>query len=304
MAKPVKSFHPEAGGWRIKITTAGGTEIFSKEQLQENRGHDSYGAEYLIRFHFPFDISSDSNTGNFWIYNPGQQLIAEFERHDLVKIEASYQPFEDHKELLLEGTIEDIIVDTISETTRMLHIRVGDTTDIWPTALTTEKYCPGVKASVVATDLIEKKLELPLGKIDPKEDPKYNKGLSIVGAVRPELEMVVRDMRSKMHVSRRMVYITQPDRGIPSGVTLSLDNGLLKIRPTMAIAEDMQYIAAVTEQEHPQLYEVKALLTPKLWADSEFTVESEDMNLDLRVLRGSHDCDGRHFLTGLWVVEQ
>jgi hypothetical protein len=304
MAKPIASFKGEGGGWRIKITTASGTEIFSQEQLQKHRGEHSRGARFLIRFHFPFDISSDSNTGDFWIYNPGRQLITEFKRHDLVKIEAGYAPFEDHKELLLEGTIEDIIVDTVSPTTHMLHVRVGDTTDIWPMCLASERYSPGVKASTVATDLIEKKLELPIGKIDPKEDPKYEKGLSIVGAVRPELEMVVRDMRSKLHVSRRMVYITYPNKGIPSGVTLTPDNGLFKIKPTLGIAENMEYIAELTDYEHPMLYEIIALLTPALWSDSEFTVESKEVNLDLRALRGSHDCNGKSFITSIWAAEQ
>jgi len=302
MAKPVKAFRPEGGGWRIKITTAGGQEFFSQEQLQPRRGRDSCEAKYLIRFHFPFDISSDSNVGDIWIYNVRKETIEAFKRGDLVKVEASYQPFAKYRELLIEGTIEDALVDEVDKATRMLHVKIGDTTDIWPVAVASKLYGPGIKASVVARDLIAA-LSLPIGMMDPKEDPVYRKGLSLVGAVRPELEMVVRDMKSKLHISRRQVYITPPDKGVPSGVILNPKNGLLSAKPTLAVAEDMQYIAAVTGEEHPYLYEIKALLTPKLWSDSEFTVESDDLSGEFRVLRGSHDCNGRDFLTTVWAVE-
>jgi len=302
MAKPVKAFRPEGGGWRVKITTAGGQEFFSQEQLQPHRGRDSYQAKYLIRFHFPFDISSDSNIGDIWIYNVRKETIEAFKRGDLVKVEVAYQPFEKHRELLMEGTIEDVLVDEVDKATRMLHVKIGDTTDIWPVVVTTKQYGPGTKASVIAHDLIDE-LGLPIGKFSPKEDPTYTKGLSLVGAVRPELEMVVRDMKSKLHISRRQVYVTMPDQGVPSGVVLNPDNGLLAAKPTLAIAEDMQYIAAITGEEHPYLYEIRALLAPKLWSDSEFTVESDDLSGRFRALRGSHDCDGRNFLTRVWAVK-
>jgi len=303
MAKTIQEFKQEGSGWRIKVTTADGTEFFSQEQKQPHRGENSFDAEYLMRFHIPFDRSPDSNVGDLWLYNLEKQTITKFKRNELLKMEACFQPYEKHHELLYKGTIEDCLVDEVNAATRTLRVRLGDTTDLWPVKVTSKTYSPGVKAKVVAEDLINE-LTIDVGRLEPKENPTYTKGLSMVGAIRPELEMVVRDMKSKLHVSRRQVFILDPQKGVPSGVVLTPDNGLLAAKPTLSVPEDMQYVETLTDDESPVIYEIKALLTPKLWTDSEFEIaESKNLNGNFRILRGSHDCDGLNFLTTVWAVK-
>jgi len=303
VAKRLAEFQAEGGGWRTKVTTADGTEFYSQDERQADRGHGSTEAFYLIRFHVPFDVSSDSDLGEIKIYNLDEASVKKFKRGELVCLEAGYHPFEKHKELVINGTIEDLIVEQLTKVTWVLTIYIGDTTDVWPVAMCSKTYSPGVKARVVADDLITDSLGLPIGKMDPKQNPVYRKGLSLVGAVRPELEMVARDMKSKLHVSRRKVYILHPDRGVPSGVVLSGENGLIAAKPAVALPQDMQYIASFASGEAPQVYEISALLTPKLWADNEFEIDSEDIPGMWRVVAGDHSCDGRSFKTTLRVAK-
>ncbi len=302
MAKQVQEFKTEGGGWRIKVTTASGKEFFSQEQQQPRRGQQSTDAQYLIRFHMPFDVSSDANLGKLLIYNLLPESVKEFKRNELVLVEAGYHPFEKHKELVINGTIEDLAVEELSQVTRALKVQIGDTTDVWPVKVVSKLYGPGIKGSVVAGDLINE-MGLKVGKLEPKEDPTYRKGLSFVGAVRPQLEMVVRDMKSKLHISRRKVYILDPVKGIPSGVALSWENGLLAAKPAMALPSDFQYVKTFTATEKPVIYEIEALLTPKLWADSEFQIDAEDLSGKFRVIQGSHDCTGKRFLSSLRIAK-
>jgi len=301
VAKRVEEFRVEGGGWR-SLVTVGGKEFFSKDQVQANRGVLSDDAGYLTRFHIPFDVSSDSNVGEIKIYNLSAENVAVFKRNQPVRLEAGYHPFEKHRELVLDGVIEDLIVEPLDKVTRVLTIQMGDATDRWPVRTTTRAFGPGVLASVVARDLIAA-AGLAVGKIDPTVDPVYRKGLSLVGAIRPELETVAKDMHSKLHVSRGKVYILRPDKGIPSGVTLSAENGLLAAQPAMALPSDFQYVEDWHPGEKPQVYEVRALLTPKLWADSEFDLDGCNLQGKFRVVAGSHDCTGRDFLTTVRVAE-
>lgn len=302
MAKRIEQFKEEGGGWRILVTAPDGTEFFSQDERQDARGHGEPLGYYLIRFHIPFDVLSDNDLGEVKLYNLDKASVKCFKRGQLLKVEAGYHPFEKNRELVILGTIEDVIVEQLSTTSRVVTVMIGDTTDIWPVATCSKVYSPGVKARAVATDLITNVLQLPIGKMEPKENPTYAKGLSIVGAVRPELEMVARDMKSKLHVSRRKVYILDPNRGIPSGVTVSGENGLLAAKPSVEVPQDMQFVGGFADGEKPQMYEVTVLLTPKLWADSEFTIDSDDLAGMWRIISGSHDCDGASFKTSTRIT--
>jgi|GEM_PF-3520938 len=302
MAKRLADFEREGGGWRIKVTTASGTEFFSRDERQPARGHGTPEGRYLIRFKIPFDISSDNDLGEIRLYNVDKASVNEFRRGELVKLEAGYHPFEKHKELVILGTIEDRVVEQLSKTTRVLILYVGDTTDIWPVATATKGYAPGIKASVVAADLATT-IGLEVGKIEPKVDPTYAKrGLALAGATRPMFEMLARDMQSVVYVARRKLYILSPDQGVPSGVVLSGDNGLLSAKPAMEVSADMKFVDTIASTEKPQVYQIEALLTPRIWSNKEFELDCDDLPGMWRAIAGNHAADGRSFLTTVRVA--
>jgi hypothetical protein len=295
LAKRREEFKLEGGGWRSKVIVQG-VEFFSQEAQQPDRGIDSGNAKYDIRFDIPFDISADVNIGKIQIMNVRKENVALFVRGELLKLEAGYEPFDKHKELVLEGTIQEIIVEELSKVTRTLTVYVGDGSELWAAAVTSKRYGAGTKASVVCRDLLDA-AEIPIEMMEPAEDPTYDKGLTVCGPVRPEVEMVVRDMRSKIHISRRAAYVLAPDQGIPSDVVLSGENGLLAAKPAMSLPSDFQYGVTFNESDTPMVYEIRALLTPKLYSDVIFEVDSEDITGQWRAVLGNHRCDGQRFLT-------
>jgi len=303
VAKKIAEFQSEGGGWRIKVTTAGGTEFYSRDERQPNRGYGTPEGRYLIRFRIPFDISPDNDLGEIRLYNLDKASVKQFKRGELLKLEAGYHPFEKHKELVLNGTIEDLVVEELSKTTRMLTVYVGDTTDIWPVATATKGYAPGIKPSVIAADLANT-IGLDIGKIDPKVDPPYAKrGLALVGATRPMFELLARDMQSVVYVARRKLYVLPPDQGVCSGVVLSGDNGLLSAKPAMEVSADMRYVHSIESGEKPQVHQVQALLTPKLWSNRTFEIDADDLPGTWRTIAGDHSADGRSFLTTVRVAK-
>lgn len=305
MAKTLNDFLSEGPGWRILVTVAG-EEFYSEEARQPNRGRDSTGANYSITFRIPWDILPTSNLGEIQIFNLKPESVALFKRGDPIKLEACYHPFEKHRETVLDGVIESMEVEELSPVTRVLRIQIGDATDVWPVVCVTRQYAPGIQASVVVTDLVDA-LGMPLENLNPEKDPVYTKGLSLVGPVMPELIMVARrDMASKLHISRSKVHILKTTVGIPSGVVLEGVTGLLKAKPAMSLPDDHKWVNEILGTERPMSYEVTALLTPRLWADSEFEVRSEDPE-DLqgmfRAISGEHISTGKHFVTQMRVVE-
>ena len=306
MAKTLQEFREEGGGWVVRVT-AGGKEFLYRGGNPSTRGNAEEGKGkdrgYAIRFKIPFDVLSDTNIGEVSFYNLEMPSVRKFRRGTILKLEAGYEPIERHLEPILRGTIEDVIVQEKVKYERLFTVQVADAGDVWPVKVTSKQWLPGVMATTVAKDLIAE-LGLPIGKFAPRRsDIEYYKGLSICGAIRPELEMVVRDMESKLHISRGKVYILDPLKGIPTGITLERENGLLAIKPAMALPADLQYVKKWTADEEPVIYEIQALLTPKLWADSIFKVKSESLSGRFRVISGVHFCDGRSMLTKVRVAK-
>ena len=135
---------------------------------------------------------------------------------------------------------------------------------------------------------------------------------SSIIAVRPLKNGVIADFEvtqemikffiQKVH-NRRSLLHPRIVIGIPSGITLSWENGLLAAKPALALPSDFQYVFQFTQAEEPMIYQFEVLLTPELWADHEFSVEAEDLPGEYRVIQGAHDCDGRDFLTSLRVAK-
>jgi hypothetical protein len=86
-------------------------------------------------------------------------------------------------------------------------------------------------------------------------------------------------------------------------VVLSGENGLLAAKPAVSLPQDMQYVGLMAAGEKPAMYEVEALLTPKLYSDSVFQIDADDLPGMWRVISGSHVCDGASFLTSLRVTK-
>jgi len=301
LAKRKSEFKIEGAGWRSKVTTADGTEFFSKEAQQPDRGTNSGDAGFVIRFDVPFDTSPDVNVGKLQIYNVKKEEVSHFVRGELCKLEAGYEPFDKHKELVIDGTIEDVIVEEMDKVTRALTVYVGDGSELWSAATVARRYGAGTLASVICRDLLDA-AEIDIEILEPAEDPTYEKGLTVCGPIRPEVEMVVRDMRSKIHISRRLAYILKPDEGIQSDIVLNSDNGLLAAKPAMALASDFKHSAKFDEADTPMVYEIRALLTPRIFADVVFRTESDSLTGKWRAILGTHCCDGRRFLTTVRVA--
>lgn len=304
MAKTLQQFQAEGPGWRIMVTVAG-QEFYCQQAIQPSRGRVSTDAMYTITFRVPFDIQPTSNLGEVQLFNLKPESVELFRRGEPLLLEAAYHPFEKHRETVLDAVIEETLVEELSPVTRMLRVRIGDCTDVWPVKCVSKAYPPGIQSSTVASDLVQE-LGLPLRTMDPERVVTYVKGLSMVGPVMPELQMTARDMLSKLHVSRGEVHILKTTSGIPSGVVLDGNHGLFKAKPAMELPDDYRWVNEVLGSERPMSYEVTALMTPRIWADSEIEIVSddpEDINGTFRVINGEHVASGQHFVTQIRVVE-
>lgn len=301
MAKTLSEFRSEGTGWVIKVT-AGGKEFLYRGAQPDRDASRTKGSGYTIRFQVPFDATSDTNIATVSLYNLVKESVQKFVRNESLKLEAGYEPMERHLEHVLTGTIEDVIVQEKVKYKRITTAQVADAGDVWPVKAVSKQWLPGIMTKTVATDLIDE-LGLPIGLLEPAYDYEYYKGLSICGPIRPELEMVVRDMKSKLHISRGKVYILDPSEGVPTGLTITRENGLLVMKPAMALPGDLRYIATWTDDEKPIVYEIQMLLTPKLWADSIFSVDGFNLKGTFRVISGAHFCDGRSMLTKVRVAK-
>ncbi len=239
--------------------------------------------ELEIEFEINFTDDSEGNVGYISLYNLAQSTIDQFAEDMPVIVRAGY---EGDVGTLLPGVVEKHYT-RYEDVDRATEFIIGDHTDAWLSATVNRTWAAGQDAHSIAQDIINL-LPFELGEFAPEENIEYEKGKTFSTTCKRALEEIAADIGAKLHVSRGQIFFRQPEKGTEDIVLLNSNTGLLST-PERG------------EKDGREIWDVRALLNYRIWADEVVRIESKSITGEYRVIDGRHLRSGADFITEMEV---
>lgn len=294
----IKSLVPRQGlGWVIKVKGAGGTE-FVHRSFVHDRVLSQVTNEVAIDFEYEFDTTPELNAGIVKLYNLDNRRIEEFPKGGPLELKAAWQGLTEETLLVMHGTV-DAVEDYVEGEKRAFKIYFTDGPEVYK-SISARTWKPGVSYSKVFLDLA-KDTGLKVKVFNPAVDKVYRTGMNVFGPTWPAMRMVARDMRSKLYVFNREIYLLKPDGVVGPEVTWSYVTGLQKLQRAVTLTQDARNKLQFAKYE-PATHRIKNLFTPEIGPDAVINLLGEEFGR-YRVVRGIHKCDGKEYITEVDAVK-
>ncbi len=248
-----------------------------------------------ITFDFRFVNDASLNWGTIGILGLRPKTAQKFKMGRHIELSAGWKWDTPDNWLKFSATVEDVKYEQEDDTTWGVKMMIYDASELWMGQPVFEAYRPGIKASKVWLDLVERYLpDMDIRSYKPKRDVTYRRGRMFGGTpLRWVLDDVAKDMASRTFLWNSGIYLHGPGRGWQSDVLLDQDHGLQRVQRVSASGERMP----VTEDEYALRYEANAFLQPKLGPDAIIDLQSKYVKGPFRLVAGRHTSDGQRWQT-------
>lgn len=294
----------EGYGWFTKVISPKGTEYWQRN-LRPDQREEAPDGESDIEWNFRFDIYEHLNRGEIKIFNCLPEQVYDFPKGDLLTLKAGWLPETRDTVLIIRGTIEKCSGTIVPGRGFTMDIEFCDASDRWLTQITNRHWPPGVKASTCFKTIVSD-ITLKLAKFSPLKDPSYPlRGKTFFRPAWMALWELANDMKSKVYVYNREVYLLKPKEGIP--VPVLLDDGthgnpvLIRQMPTEDEVESW-YHHRLPDEERKTAWRVRTLMHPLLKPDALIWVDTDGPRGEYRVAKGEHWCKEKQYLSEIDIV--
>lgn len=315
----LKSISGQDGlGWFVEVTTESGRKFVQRNWLNPNRAYSGLIGEYRIDFWWHFNTTPAANHGRCVIYNLTPENIALFRKGEHITIQAGWQPTPSPAVLTIKGTIirVDEFVEDRAGTTRGTVIRFLDSPEYILAKVTSHWWPPNTPYTMIFLDLV-RDLGLPLKVFKPVIQPIARTGYSVLGRIWPEMQLVAKNLESKLHCYNREIYLLPPQEGVPTGFTWTPQNGLHNVQKRVEVSHDGRN-KIYWEKHEPATLRAIGLLEPHLSPDAIVNIQNlttlpEAAGRVLqgkaplesgvyRVVSGTHYCDNQNLVTEVFLA--
>ena len=226
-----------------------------------------------INFNIKFDAADAQPVNDVTILNLTPETIRNINIGQTLILNAGYF-----------GNLGSILVGKIKNITasngtvdRSLKLTVTPDINVILTQNVSKSYAPGTLASYIVKDILNE-VDIETGTIKLNSDIVYTNGKVISGAIDFILKQIVSETNSFLFVRCNILYITDSEYEINTGVFLNSDTGLIG-------SPEIIEINGATG------YKIKSLLNPLLTVGSVFFLGSKYLSGLFRVQDGTHNGD-------------
>lgn len=242
-----------------------------------------------IHFDVEFGDGEELSSTTIKVFNLSDKTIAGIKNNSPVLLSVGYQ---DDIGVVFQGIVK--VPDTSwSSVDKITEISCVDEHGMYLKKKVNKTFAPGTTASTILRFLITE-AGLKTGDLSPLVDFVYRNGKTLVGDVSSLIKDIVKDTKSKMHITRGRIYIRDASKGDLIGFVVNKDSGLIdspeKIETEIESKTDGEKVTRSG-------WKVVMLLNHRITVDTIIKVESKAFTGQIRVAKGRHYCDGNSFYT-------
>lgn len=247
------------------------------------------GEPLTIYFDIPFDDSEEVNTGTIKIYNLSDPTISSIKNNIPITLSAGYQ---DEYGSIFQGVVKEPET-TWSGVDKVTEIVCAEEHRNYLNKKVVKTFAPSTPSSTVLKYLIGE-AGLGIGDLSPVTDFVYRSGKTLKGDVSTLIKSIVKDTKSKMHISRGKIYIRDPKVGDATGFVVNKESGLVDVPEKIESEEESK---ANGEKNTRSGWKIKMLLNHRITVDSIIVLQSKVVSGTFRVVKGRHYSEGDSFYT-------